>query len=280
MNTTIHYKNASSPQEVSGMNTKELRDNFIADNLFEAEKINWHYTFYDRFMAGGAMPVDTAMPLMNPPSLKANFFLERRELATINIGGAGSITVDGEIFELQNKEALYIGKGSKEVIFKSDSKLNPAKFYLNAAVAHHTYPTKKVKENAAAKVSIGTAANCNQRTITKYIVAPAVQTCQVQMGLTQIHTGSVWNTMPPHTHHRRMEVYFYFDMLEAQSVCHFMGEPQHTRNVWLGNEQAIISPPWSVHFGVGTASYSFIWGMAGENLDYDDMEPCAINQLQ
>jgi len=231
-------------------------------------------------MAGGAMPVTGPLALETIDPLKSNFFLERRELGIINVGGAGVVEVDNTRFELGFKEALYIGKGVEKVVFHSVDKQQPAKFYLNSTPAHHTYPTRKVSKQDAEVVTLGALETSNHRTINKLLVNSVLETCQLQMGMTELKPGSVWNTMPAHTHDRRMEVYFYFEVPEGQSVCHFMGQPQETRHIWMQNEQAVISPPWSVHSGAGTSNYTFIWGMAGENLDYGDMDHCRINELR
>jgi 4-deoxy-L-threo-5-hexosulose-uronate ketol-isomerase len=226
------------------------------------------------------MPITKKITLPNPENLKAAYFLERREIGIINVGGQGIVTADGITFELDYKEALYIGKGTKEVFFESLDPNKPSKFYLNSAPAHQSFPTKKVTKSDAEIVELGSVETANHRTINKLIVNSVVETCQVQMGMTELKPGSVWNTMPAHTHDRRMEVYFYFEIPENQSVCHFMGDPQETRHIWMQNNQAVISPNWSIHSGAGTSNYTFIWGMAGENLDYGDMDHCAINDLK
>jgi 5-keto 4-deoxyuronate isomerase len=271
---------AISPNEARQMDTAALRNAFLIENVFANDSINLTLTHYDRFIAGGAMPVSKSIALPNPEKLKAQFFLERREMGIINVGGKGSITVDGQAYELDFKEAFYIGKGAKEVSFASADKTQPAKFYINSAPAHHSYPTKKIARAQAEVVELGSPATANHRVINKLIVNSVLEVCQLQMGMTELKTGSVWNTMPAHTHDRRMEVYFYFEVPEGQSVCHFMGEPQETRHIWMQNEQAVISPNWSIHSGAGTSNYTFIWGMAGENLDYGDMDHCAIPALR
>lgn len=271
---------AISPNEARQMDTAALRNAFLIENIFTNDSINLTLTHYDRFIAGGAMPVSKSIALPNPEKLKAQFFLERRELGIINVGGKGSVTVDGQAYELDFKEALYIGKGAKDVRFTSADKTKPAKFYINSAPAHHSYPTKKIARAQAEVVELGSPATANHRVINKLIVNSVLEVCQLQMGMTELKTGSVWNTMPAHTHDRRMEVYFYFEVPEGQSVCHFMGEPQETRHIWMQNEQAVISPNWSIHSGAGTSNYTFIWGMAGENLDYGDMDHCAIPALR
>jgi 4-deoxy-L-threo-5-hexosulose-uronate ketol-isomerase len=280
MSDKIETRNACSPKEAATMNTSQLRENFLIEKVFEEDAIHFILSFYDRYIAGGAMPVNKVIELPNPENLKANYFLERREMGIINVGGKGIIEADGEQFELDFKEALYIGKQTKNVSFSSSDQSNPAKFYINSAPAHHKYPTKKVAKNEAEVVTIGTLENSNHRTINKLLVASVIETCQLQMGMTELKAGSVWNTMPAHTHDRRMEVYFYFEVSEGQSVSHFMGQPQESRHIWMQNEQAVISPPWSIHAGVGTSNYTFIWGMAGENLDYGDMDLCDIKDLK
>jgi 4-deoxy-L-threo-5-hexosulose-uronate ketol-isomerase len=271
---------AISPDEAKQMDTAALRKAFLIDNIFEADAVKLTLTHYDRFIAGGIMPVKNTVSLPNPDKLKAAFFLERREAGIINVGGKGTVTADGQSYILEYKEALYLGKGTKEVTFASADGKQPAKFYINSAPAHHTYPSRKISRAEADVVEIGSAATANHRTINKLIVASVLPVCQLQMGMTELKTGSIWNTMPAHTHDRRMEVYFYFEVQQGHGVCHFMGQPQETRHVWMQNEQAVISPNWSIHSGAGTASYTFIWGMAGENLDYGDMDHCTVADLK
>lgn len=271
---------AQSPKEVKQMDTASLRENFLIENVFEANQVNLTLSHFDRYIVGGAMPVNGKLVLPNPDDLKATYFLERRELGMINVGGKAIITADGDIFELEYKEALYIGKGTKEVTFESTDAAQPTKLYLNSAPAHHTYPTKKVSKADAEIVELGTPETANHRVINKLLVNSVLPTCQLQMGMTELKSGSVWNTMPAHTHDRRMEAYFYFEVPQGQSVCHFMGQPQETRHIWMQNDQAVISPNWSIHSGAGTSNYTFIWGMAGENLDYGDMDHCAITELK
>ncbi len=271
---------AVSPDEVKQMDTQHLRNNFLIEPIFEPDKLNLVLSHYDRFIAGGAMPVSERLLLSNPDNLKARYFLERREMGIINVGGKGTIEADGTDFELDFKEALYIGKETKNVVFSSFDKANPSKFYINSAPAHHKYPTKKVTKAESEIVTLGSLENSNHRVLNKLLVASVIETCQLQMGMTELKPGSVWNTMPAHTHDRRMEVYFYFEIPQRQSVCHFLGEPQESRHIWMQNEQAVISPQWSIHAGAGTSNYTFIWGMAGENLDYGDMDLCDINDLK
>jgi 4-deoxy-L-threo-5-hexosulose-uronate ketol-isomerase len=271
---------ASSPNEVKKMGTSELRDHFLIPRLFTADAVHLNLSNFDRFICGGIMPVHETLILPNPPDLKAAYFLERRELGIINIGGSGEVVADDLSYGLNNKEALYIARGTKKLLFISKDAELPAKFYLNSAPAHHRYENRKVSQTEVEMVETGSRENANHRVINKYIVNGLLSTCQLQMGMTELKTGSVWNTMPAHTHERRMEVYFYFDLPEGQSVCHFMGETEETRHIWVQNEQAVISPNWSIHSGAGTSNYSFIWGMAGENLDYSDMDIAPINSLK
>jgi len=280
MATTYETRYASSPNETKQMDTESLRKNFLIEKLFEENKIHLVYTHYDRYIAGGVMPVSETIKLETIDALKAPYFLERRELGIINIGGAGTVTINGDVYDIDFKEALYVGKGNEEVLFASNDAGNPAKFYLNSAPAHHVFPVKKVTKADAEIVELGSLETANHRIINKLLVASVVETCQLQMGMTELKAGSVWNTMPAHTHDRRMEVYCYFEVPQGQSVCHFMGQPQETRHIWMQNEQAVISPPWSVHAGAATSNYTFIWGMAGENMDYGDMDACAITALR
>ena len=277
-NFKVRY--ASSPHDVKTYDTTRLREEFLIQNLMEPDTVNLVYTHYDRYITGGAVPVKTTLKLETINPLKSDYFLERRELGIINVGGSGSVLVDGEKYILGYKEALYVGRENKEILFNSDDATNPAKFYLNSAPAHKVFPTKKISQQDAEIVELGAMETANARTIRKLIVNSIVETCQVQMGMTELKSGSVWNTMPAHVHDRRMEVYFYFEVPEDQAVCHFMGEPQETRHIWMANNEAVISPPWSIHSGSGTSNYTFIWGMAGENLDYGDMDFCKINELK
>lgn len=262
------------------MDTTQLRQNFLIDSLFVPNQFKWVLSFFDRYLTGGIMPIDGPVTLDTPDQLKASYFLERRELGIINVGGAGQVIADGTSYDLDYKEALYIGQGTQAIQFVSHDANAPAKFYLNSTPAHKNYPTRKVSRTDAEVVTLGSMETANHRTINKLLVNSVLPTCQLQMGMTELKAGSVWNTMPAHTHDRRMEVYFYFEVPEGQSVCHFMGQPQETRHIWMQNEQAVISPNWSIHSGSGTSNYTFIWGMAGENLDYGDMDFCAITDLK
>ena len=280
MNDNYNVRYAIGPRETNQMGTKALRDEFLIDQVFGIDQINWIYTHYDRYLVGGVIPKKTVVKLETIDPLKANFFLERREMGIINVGGNGSVTADGVNYILGYKEALYLGRGTKEVSFSSEEISSPAKFYINSTPAHQAYPSRKVGRDEAEIVDLGTPETANARTIRKLIVNSILPTCQLQMGMTELKSGSVWNTMPAHVHDRRMEVYFYFEVPEDQAVCHFMGAPNETRHIWMANEQAVISPPWSIHAGSGTSNYIFIWGMAGENLDYGDMDGCPIPSLR
>jgi 4-deoxy-L-threo-5-hexosulose-uronate ketol-isomerase len=270
---------AIHPEDFKTYDTTRIRENFLITELFLDDTITNHYLHYDRLIVGGAKPVSKPVSLTTFDDLKAAFYLERRELGIINIGPAGSVTVDGTVYELQNKEALYVGMGVKEVVFNTAEK-GSAHYYFNSAPAHRSYPTRKVSLAEAETVELGSLETANHRTIRKLLINSVLPTCQLQMGLTELKTGSVWNTMPPHTHDRRMEAYFYFDLPEQHTVCHFLGQPTETRHIWVANRQAVISPPWSIHCGTGTSNYSFIWGMAGENLDYGDMDKVELLGLR
>ncbi|MEN8765123.1 MAG: 5-dehydro-4-deoxy-D-glucuronate isomerase [Wenyingzhuangia sp.] len=280
MKQNIETRYAASPREVKKMDTQELRDEFLIEDLFTKDQIKLVYSHYDRYITGGVLPVSKPITLETIDQLKSSYFLERRELGIINVGETGSVSVDGKVYKIGHKEALYVGQGNKKIVFESESSSNPALFYINSTPAHKAYPTKKIGLDDAEVVDLGTPETCNARTIRKYIVNSVVEVCQLQMGMTTLKSGSVWNTMPAHVHDRRMEVYFYLDLPQEQGVSHFMGEPTETRHIWMANHQAVISPPWSIHSGAGTSSYTFIWGMAGENLDYGDMDMCAINELR
>lgn len=270
----------NSQKEVKGMNTTELREQFLIDQLMLSGEITFTYSHYDRVIVGGAVPTSKSLALENFPMLRAEFFLERREMGVINVGGSGKIVVDGTSYDLAKKDCLYIGRGIKNVAFTSDSASDPAYFYILSTPAHKAYSTTLMKAADATPVTLGSAETSNHRTIYKYIYADGIQSCQLVMGLTVLATGSVWNTMPAHTHDRRMEAYFYFDLASDQTIFHFMGEPQETRHITIHNHEAVISPPWSIHSGCGTSNYSFIWGMGGENQDYGDMDPVQITDLK
>jgi 4-deoxy-L-threo-5-hexosulose-uronate ketol-isomerase len=270
MQTELRY--AGHPADVKGYDTGKLRKEFLIENIFVQDDIRLVYSLYDRYIVGGAMPVNKSLKLETMNDLKAPYFLERREIGMINVGGEAEIEAEGIIYRIGFKEALYLGKETNNVIFKSVKKSEPAKLYVNSAPAHHKYPSRKVTIKEAVVATVGSAEDSNLRTINKLIVNSILPTCQLQMGMTELKTGSVWNTMPVHTHNRRMEAYFYFEVPEKQAVCHFMGDPDETRHIWMKNEQAVLSPSWSIHSAAGTSKYTFIWGMAGENLDYGDMD--------
>lgn len=252
----------------------------MIDNQVQPDQLNCVYAHYDRMIVGFANPVKQTLELPNYPNLRADYFLERREIGIINVAGNGTVTAGGKTFSLKKLDCLYIGKGTRGVSFASDDAANPAVFYLLSAPAHATWPTTLLTNDEAVKVTLGSAATANHRTINKYIHLEGVRSCQLVMGLTILHEGSVWNTMPAHVHDRRMEAYFYFDVPEGQKIFHLMGEGNETRHITMDNYDAVVSPPWSIHAGSGTSSYGFIWGMGGENLDYTDMDPIAIKDLR
>jgi 4-deoxy-L-threo-5-hexosulose-uronate ketol-isomerase len=268
----MELRYASHPDDVKSYDTTKIRKEFLIENLFIQDEISLVYSLYDRFIAGGAMPVTRELLLESADELKSEYFLERRELGIINIGGSAEIKAGDIIYELGFKEALYLGKGTGKVIFKSVDPQKPARLYLNSATAHHAYSAGKITMADAEIVVLGNPESSNHRTVNKLLVNSVIQTCQLQMGMTELKPGSVWNTMPVHTHNRRMEVYFYFEVPEKHAICHFMGGPDETRHIWMKNEQAVLSPSWSIHSAAGTSNYTFIWGMAGENLDYGDMD--------
>ena len=271
---------AISQREAQSFDTEQLRSNFLIESIFQKNEISLSYTHYDRVILGGVMPTSSEITLPTYDNLKSDYFLERREIGIINVGGDGEISVDGTSFSLSKLDALYIGKNSKSVIFKSVSVESPAQFFLLSAPAHHEYPTRKMSKEEASPVSLGTVETANERTIYKYIHRDGIKSCQVVMGLTVLKTGSVWNTMPAHIHDRRMEAYLYFDVNPEHRVFHLMGQPQNTRHIVVANHQAVLSPPWSIHSGAGTTNYSFIWGMAGENMDFTDMDFTNIVDLK
>jgi len=274
----IRFQN--SPKEVKGMTTEELREHYLCESLMQDDAISYVYSHHDRMITGGAKPVQQSLLLRTHDELKADYFLERRELGIINVGGPGFVEADGIKYELEKLSCLYLGKGTKEVQFTSADKNDPAVFFLLSAPAHHSYPNRKMKKEEASPVALGAVETSNQRTIYKYIHLDGIQSCQLVMGLTVLNAGSVWNSVPPHTHTRRTEVYFYFDLNEQQRLFHFMGEPQQTRHIVMKNHEAVISPSWSIHCGCGTSNYAFIWGMAGENLVFSDMDPAPITELK
>jgi 4-deoxy-L-threo-5-hexosulose-uronate ketol-isomerase len=268
------------PDDFKSYQTEKIRERFLIDKLVQPNTISLTYTHYDRMIVGAANPTDKTVQLDNYPNLRAEYFLERREIGIINVAGDGEITADGKVYPLKKLDCLYIGKGVKQVSFASKNTAQPAVFYILSAPAHATYPTTLITNNDAAKVNAGTTAMANVRVINKYIHLEGIKSCQLVMGLTILKEGSVWNTMPPHTHDRRMEAYFYFDVPKGQKIFHYMGKGQETRHILLDNYDAVVSPPWSIHSGSGTSNYSFIWGMAGENLDYTDMDALTITDIR
>ncbi|HEI8865268.1 5-dehydro-4-deoxy-D-glucuronate isomerase [Serratia sp. AKBS12] len=264
------------------LDTAGLRREFLIENIFEADRYTMTYSHIDRIIVGGIKPVNKTVSIGDEvgKQLGVSYFLERRELGVINIGGAGTIVVDGQRYEIGNQQALYVGQGARQVEFSSTDASHPAKFYYNSAPAHTAYPNRKITLEEASPQTLGDNATSNRRTINKFIVPDVLPTCQLTMGLTTLAEGNLWNTMPCHTHERRMEVYFYFDMDEDTAVFHMMGQPQETRHLLVHNEQAVISPSWSIHSGVGTKRYTFIWGMIGENQVFGDMDHVAVSDLR
>lgn len=280
MKTNYELRYAAHPEDAKHYDTARIRRDFLIENLFVADEVNMIYSMYDRMVVGGAMPVSEALTLEAIDPLKAPYFLTRREIGIYNVGGAGSVKVGDEVFELDYKEALYLGSGDRTVVFESKDSAHPAKFYFNSTTAHCNYPDKKVTKADAVVASMGSLEMSNDRNINKMIVNQVLPTCQLQMGMTELKPGSVWNTMPAHTHSRRMEAYFYFDIPEDQAICHFMGEPQETRHIWMKGNEAVLSPEWSIHSAAATHNYTFIWGMGGENLDYGDQNFSLITDLK
>lgn len=279
----MELRTAASPKDVKHYDTKRLREEFLIQGLFVADEIKLVYSHIDRIITGAATPVEQELKLTAGDELRAEYFLQRRELGLINIGGEGTVTVDGKEYVVDHKNGMYIGMGAKDISFKSADAANPAKFYLNSAPAHKSYPTVLIKREGTPeegvviikeenKVALGSLEESNDRVINKYILPGQVESCQLVMGMTALKPGSVWNTMPCHTHDRRMEVYLYFDMPEDAFVMHYMGEPTETRHIVMRNEEAVISPSWSIHAGSGSQAYTFIWGMVGENQEFTDMD--------
>ncbi len=286
--TTYTIMRAVHPDDFKGYDTERLRSHFTMQDVMKEDCITLTYSMYDRLIFGGTVPVKTVVKLETIDPLKAEYFLERRELGVINTGGDGIVSVDGKDYELHFKDALYVGRGNKKVTFRSKDASNPAKFYINSTPAHKAYKTQlitidgrkgSIKANC---IKAGSMEESNDRVINQLIVANVLQEgpCQLQMGLTELKPGSVWNTMPAHTHDRRVEAYYYFNVPEGNAICHIMGEPQENRLIWLHNEQAVMSPEWSVHAAAGTSNYMFIWGMGGENLDYGDMDKITYEQMK
>ena len=275
----MELRTVASPRDVKHYTTDRLREEFLVQDLFVKDEVKMVYSHIDRIIIGAAVPTKS-LSLDAGSELRAEYFLQRRELGVINIGGTGKIKIDGNEYILEYKDGMYIGMGSKEIEFISEDENNPAKFYFNSAPAHKTYPTVLIKPEDCVTVELGSLEEANHRVIRKYILPGQVESCQLVMGMTQLKPGSVWNTMPCHTHDRRMEVYLYFEVPENNFVMHYMGEPTETRHIVTRNEEIVISPSWSIHSGVGSKAYTFIWGMVGENQDFDDMDAVRMSDLR
>jgi len=278
MKMEIRYSN--HPEDVKMYTTDELREHFLIEQVFKTDEVNLVYSHIDRIIVGGIMPVSKKLTLTAGKEMGVDTFFERREGGIINIGGKGTITIDGKAYSLDYQDGLYIGMGVKEIAFEAADSVKPPKFYFNSCPAHHAYPTTLISLADANKVHLGEDVTCNRRTINQYIHPDVVASCQLVMGMTILADGSIWNTMPSHTHERRMEAYFYFDMEEDTRVVHLMGEPSETRHIFMSNEEAVLSPSWSIHSGVGTGRYTFIWGMCGENITFTDMDHIAMQDLR
>ncbi|MCV9963282.1 5-dehydro-4-deoxy-D-glucuronate isomerase [Pararhizobium sp. BT-229] len=276
----IDVRHASHPEAVRAFDTEKLREQFLVETVFTLDEIVLTYSHYDRMILGGAMPLATPLALSAPKPVGQETFLAERELGVLNVGGVGRVRLDGTAYDLARLDCLYIGKGITEVLFESIDPDNPAKFYLASAPAHAVHPTVHLPPEKARQMKIGALETANRRSIFQYIHPEVCQSCQLAMGFTMLEPGSIWNTMPSHTHDRRMEAYLYFDVAADQRIFHFMGEPTQTRHLLVGNEQAVISPPWSIHSGAGTSNYSFIWAMAGDNKNFTDMDHVAISELR
>ena len=280
MKTNYEIRYAAHPDDARHYDTGRLRRDFLIERVFGPDEVNMVYSMYDRMVVGGAMPVGENLLLEAIDPLKAPHFTTRREVGVFNVGGRGRVKVGDEVFVLDYKEALYIGRGDRDVVFSSEDAATPAKFYFNSTTAHAAYPSRKVTKQDAVVAHMGALETSNERNINKMLVNQVLPTCQLQMGMTELATGSVWNTMPAHVHARRMEAYFYFEVPEGQAVCHFMGQPQETRHLWMQGDQAVLSPEWSIHSAAATHNYTFIWGMGGENLDYSDQDFSDVNALK
>ncbi len=278
VNYEVRY--ASNPTDYKAYDTERLRSEYLIQGLFVENETNIVYTMHDRLVIGGIMPVGKTLKLETIDPFKAKYFLERREIGIINIGGAGTIKVGKKEYKINYKEALYIGRGNEDVTFTSDDASKPALFYFNSATAHKVCPTKFIGLKDVVPVELGSLEESNHRVINKYIVNQTMETCQLQLGMTELKAGSVWNTMPTHVHDRRMEAYLYFELPATGAIAHFMGTPEEIRSVWMHNHEAIIAPEWSVHGAAGTSNYTFIWGMAGENLDYGDVDPVKVVDMK
>ncbi|MBO7654600.1 MAG: 5-dehydro-4-deoxy-D-glucuronate isomerase [Kiritimatiellae bacterium] len=271
---------AADRQAYRRMTTDELREHFVVENLFQPGTIQLVYTSVDRAVVGGIVPLADPLPLQGGAEMACAYFCERREAGVINLGGAGSVTVDGVDYPLENRECLYISRGSREILFRSERQEAPAQFYLVSYPAHTAYPTTKMAVKDANTLELGSLAESNRRTLRQYIRPGFTESCQLVMGFTQLHEGSVWNSFPPHTHDRRTEVYCYFDLPKDGMVMHLLGEPEETRHVVLREKQVVLSPPWSIHCGAGTGAYTFVWAMGGENQVFDDMDACDMKRFR
>ena len=280
MKTNYEVRYAAHPADAKSYDTARIRKDFLIEKVFAADEVNMVYSMYDRMVVGGAMPVKEKLKLEAIDPLKADFFLTRRELGIFNVGAPGRVRHGDEVYEPGYKEALYLGRGDKDVVFESVDKKAPAKFYFNSTTAHCTYPDRKVTKAEADIMHLGSLEGSNDRVINRMLVSQVLPTCQLQMGMTELAPGSVWNTMPAHVHSRRMEAYFYFEVPEEHAVCHFMGEVEETRHLWMKGDQAVLSPEWSIHSAAATHNYTFIWGMGGENLDYGDQDFSKITDLK
>lgn len=280
MKTTIEERWGTHPDDVKNYDTAQLRKEFLVEKIFEPDAVLMTYTHNDRLIIGGALPVNTALKLETVDLIKSEYFCERREAGIVCIENEGIVSVDGKNYEMGYKDALYVGRGAKEIIFRSVDSSKPCKYYFASSPAHQKYPTTQIDEKMRRTRDLGEKKTSNERILNQLILNEIIPCCQLQMGMTELKEGSVWNTMPPHTHSRRMEAYFYFKVPQEQAVCHFMGQPQETRHLFLANEQAVISPSWSIHSAAGTSNYTFIWAMCGENLDYDDMDTFKADKLR
>ena len=280
MKTNYEIRYAAHPEDAKHYDTQRIRRDFLIEKVFAPDEVNMIYSMYDRMIVGGALPVNEVLTLEAIDPLKASYFLTRREMGIFNVGGPGEVKAGGAVFTLDYKEALYLGSGDREVTFRSLDAARPAKFYFNSTTAHRNYPDRKVTKQDAIVAEMGSLEGSNHRCINKMLVSQVLPTCQLQMGMTELKPGSVWNTMPAHVHSRRMEAYFYFEVPEEHAVCHFMGQPEETRHLWMRGDQAVLSPEWSIHSAAATHNYTFIWGMGGENLDYGDQDFSEITDLK
>jgi len=276
----MEVRNAIHPEHAAMLDTEDLREQFLIEDLFTGDVPKLVYTFYDRLIVGGVKPAGPVELDIDPGVIGAEYLLERREMGVINVGGPGSIKVEGKKIDMAPRDGLYVGKGNRDIVFNSDDTANPARYYILSAPAHTEYPIEKITFAEAEPVEIGEMENSNKRTIRKYIHPEGVKSCQLVMGMTTLEIGSIWNTMPPHSHQRRMEAYLYFDMKEDDLVFHFMGEASQTRHLVVREGQAALSPSWSIHAGAGTGSYTFIWGMAGENQAFSDMDHIPMSEIR